>query len=82
MNSPQRILGVSEREDRTLPGRLKVLKKFLFLSCSHFPSPTVLPPPFLFVLLLGSEESRGAVHGGLSQPEASSSSYDSEWEQN
>ncbi|XP_033047291.1 serine/threonine-protein kinase VRK1 isoform X2 [Trachypithecus francoisi] len=29
-----------------------------------------------------SEESQGAIHRSMSQPEASSSSYDSEWEQN
>lgn len=44
---------------------------------------TVFPPssPVLFILLLGNEASQGAMYGSLSQPEASSSSYDSEWEQ-
>lgn len=37
--------------------------------------------PVLFILLLGSEESQGAIHGSMSQPEASCSSSDSEWEQ-
>lgn len=36
--------------------------------------------PVLFLLSSGSEKSRGAVHRSMSQPEASSSSYDSEWE--
>lgn len=36
--------------------------------------------PVLFILSLGSEESQGAMHGSMSQPEASCSSSDSEWE--
>ena len=38
--------------------------------------------PVLFILLLESEESRGAIHGSMSQPEASGYSYDGDWEPN
>ena len=55
-----------------------------FLLPSSIPSCFCFPPscPVLFILLLGSEESRGAIHGSMSQPEASGNSYDGDWEPN
>lgn len=55
----------------------------LLMCCLPFSTAFSTPCfPVLFILLLGSEESQGAIHGGMSQPEASCTSSDSEWGQN